>query len=119
MKSLKDRIEEELEPIWGASVAAVSTLFGLWPVLNLYQVLISSPGGGGVGWFVFLIFAPLAFGIVVVIVVYALGFLLCEVGGTLARTMICSAMVLFFLLINGIPHPIGICVNILRQSRRL
>jgi hypothetical protein len=110
MQKLKDYMEERLGPLWGALVAGISTLYGLWPVISLYKDLVTGPGGGGVGWVPFLLLSPMAMILVMIFVVYLLGGLLCTIDSALARTLICLIVILFYLFKQGVPHPIGLAV---------
>ncbi len=110
MQKLKDYMEETLGPFWGAWVAGICALYGLWPVKSLYKSLVDVPGSGGFGWLPFLIFSPFAMAIVMILMVYPLGGLLCTIESALARALICLIAISFYLLMQGVPHPIGLAV---------
>jgi hypothetical protein len=102
MPSFKEEVEEKLEPIWGATLAAISCLYGFWPVMSLYETLIVK-GGGGVGWFVLIIFGLISWGVVMAVTVYPLASLMIAIENVAARLLICISAIAFFILMRGKP----------------
>lgn len=95
MQRLQDPVEdEEVPPVWGAFAASVGVLYGLWPVLSMYD------GADGTLQFLLLLVGWLPFALTTGLVITLLNPLM---RMPMIRGAVLFFMTLVFLLVRGMP----------------
>jgi len=90
-----------IAPLWAAAAGAVLTLLGIWPCIALYEATRTNEAAG---FLLFLLFAPIIFFVVLLVLTYPLLRLLERLESDLSRLVACLVPFALFLAMRGVPN---------------
>lgn len=109
MPSFSERLESELNPVWGAMAAALGALYATWPVLAMHDAFVGKSQASG-GWIVLIIFGFIAFSATFAIATTVLAVVFCRLKSHEACSGITLALIAIYLVVHRLPHPAWLVV---------